>query len=223
MTINLRIESWDIYYICLCVLEKLINNYQRLTNELVKNDSFFHLLVFNSLKHPHIFIKSLSLRLIGYILTEQISTSSNQTGFTNFIKNLIYNSEDNLLNTLLFNLRYIILKKETSEKLVNQAIKNSLCLIDNLIKFSDEKNGFSKYATEFITQLYAESKSFVSNDEISDIVFKRIFLIIEAICSKFKGEILELFFEPIMSMIFRIQSNVLVSDELKIIATNVRT
>jgi len=218
LTINLKIDSWDIYYISLCIFEKLINNYSRLTKEFLKNDSFFHLLIFKSLKHPHVFIKSSSLRLIGYILAEQIN---NPTGFTNFVKNLIYNSEDNLLNTLLFNLRYIILKKDSSDKLVHQAIKNSLCLIDNLIKNSDEKNNFSFYATDFINQLYSESKSFVSNDEISDIIFKRIFLIIEAICTKYKSVVIEMFFEPIMSMVYRILTNVLVSEDLKNLATNV--
>ena len=87
LTISLKIDSWDIYYICLCIFEKLINNYSRLTKELLKNDTFFHLTIFKSLKHPHSFIKSVSLRLIGYILSEQISNaqSGQQNSFSNFI------------------------------------------------------------------------------------------------------------------------------------------
>jgi len=123
-----------------------------------------------------------------------------------------------LLTTLFHHLKYIILSRDSNEKLVDQATKNSLCLIDNLVKTHSKifsETDLSHYAIDFITQLYSESKSLISNDEVSEIVFGRIFNIIDAMCFRYDNNVLVLFFEPIMSMVFRISTNILVSREIK--------
>ena len=248
-------------------------------------------IIFKSIKHPHIFIKTISLRFINkvFCLNSQILDYENIEEVNLFLGNLmknnknknIFDSEDyrdinvtddnfckinlNSLQVIFDNLKFIILNKDIEFKnnFVELAIDISSFITYLLLKvynINSENNymsniDFSFYAYEFICRLYGDSKKYLANKNYSNIIIRRILIIIEKIFdfSKNSGinfgfkkdkiknskkiaekkqqnfsdknyscKEMEIILEPILSLLYRLNSNNLVEDEIKSFSERVK-
>ena len=289
--LNIQIENWDIYYLILNTLEKFSNIYPNLFKKKILSDKFFAEIIFKSIKHPHIFIKTISLRFINkvFCLNSQILDYENIEEVNLFLGNLmknnknknIFDSEDyrdinvtddnfskinlNSLQVIFDNLKFIILNKDIEFKnnFVELAIDISSFITYLLLKvynINSENNymsniDFSFYAYEFICRLYGDSKKYLANKNYSNIIIRRILIIIEKIFdfSKNSGinfgfkkdkiknskkiaekkqqnfsdknyscKEMEIILEPILSLLYRLNSNNLVEDEIKSFSERVK-
>jgi hypothetical protein len=201
--LNVKFDNWDVLYLALNVLEKMIINYPELYKGIA-NDTELFMKIARSFRHPHSFIKSISLRLMGTILN---STSN----FTSFNKKLGNQYIDNKqpVQFLLVNLRYMILNPGVSEQILERVMAVTVYLLVNYIKINQDQ------VYEFICRLYIESKSYMSNKEIAPVIFERIFILVDQLFEKLDTNELKLFLEPLLSLSYRLISNNSVSDELK--------
>jgi hypothetical protein len=167
-------------------------------------------LIFSCLIHPHAFIKTVCLRLVLTIFEEM------RNDFYKLITN-ITESDDSLLNGLIINLKHVILEHSSSEKLVNTAYFVCLILLENLVKMTDhfENKLYSDLAYEFICRLYIDSKKYLSKKEKSVVIFGRIFNLFDMLITKYNTNTIEIFLDPILSLIHRINTNKLLEDEIK--------
>jgi hypothetical protein len=201
--LNIKFDNWDLLYLSLNILEKMIKNYPDLWKGYNKDTLLFLKLV-RAFRHPHNFIKSIALRLISHIL-------NNMTNFTHFNNKLLNHYVDNIspIQFLLVNLRYMILNPTLSEKILDKAMSTIVYLLVNSIKINEDM------VYESVCRLYVESKSYISNKEIAPIIFERIFNIIDQLFELLNESELRIFLEPLLSLAYRLVSNNSVSDELK--------
>ena len=204
-----NIENWDILYLCLINVEKLSKLSSYWKSKLSNKD--FQILIFSCLKHPHSFVKTVSLRLIGYIFEEL-----KEKGFNQLVTN-ITDEDYSLLNNLIVNLKHIFTDKDSSDKLMKTSIDISVYLLEKLVKLSNENqtNFLSNLAFEFVCRLYIDSKKFFSKKENANVIFGRIFNLFEIMCVNYDSIVLNNFLDPILSLIYRIKTNKLIEDKIK--------
>lgn len=246
----------------------------------LNQDVKFCRILFRSIKHPHIFIKTSILRIISKLFSED-SNILNMNDFdqvNRFIKNLVIDKnsscigdekyQSNTIQTIFDNLKFIILNKDIDlkENIINSAVDVSSFLVYLLLKlYMKNKNNqndfedFSFYAYEFICKLYAQSKNYMAKKEYTNKIIRRILIIIENIISytnlkynmfdllsnknfinynkiknesdKFqkkiqqeneeKSKLIEIILEPLLSLLFRLTTNNLIDEEIKIISEKV--
>jgi hypothetical protein len=110
ITLNVEnVEDWDIIYLCLINVEKLIKVSFGWKEKLFNKQLQF--LIFNSIKHPHPFVKTVSMRLISNIFEEL-----KEDRFDSLVAN-ISEEDTSLINYLLLNIKHICLEPESSDKL----------------------------------------------------------------------------------------------------------
>jgi hypothetical protein len=202
--LNVKFEDWDLLYLALNVLEKSIDNYFDIWKNNVKNDINILMMILRSFKHPHSFIKSIALRLIQKILI-------NGGNFNNYINKLHSQTIDNNnpIQFLLINLRFMMLNSSISESMNERVIEITAILLENYVKINQD------LAYEFVCRLYIESKSYMSNKEISPIIFGRIFNLVNILFERLHERELKVFLEPLLSLAYRLISNNTVAEELK--------
>lgn len=203
--LNIQLENWDIYYLHLIILEKFSNIYSNLFKKKILSDKKFLEVLFQSIKHPHIFIKTAILRFLSKIFCEDndILNLNNLKEMNTFLANLVDSNPHNpaqdnehnevYLNTLQIifdNLKFIILNKDINLKdsLVESAIDVSSYLAFVLLKIFNDNQflkkksiDYSYYPYEFICRLYGDSKKYLANKSYSNIIVKRILRVIENI------------------------------------------
>jgi len=272
--LNIQLENWDIYYLHLITLEKLISLYPSYFSKILCQDKDFSQILFRSLKHPHIFIKTVVLRLFTKIFSEEskILNMNDISQVNIFINNITIdktsnyidnqNVHSNTLQVIFDNLKFIILNKDINlkEDFVNSAIEISSFLVFFLIKLylknneikENEFEDYSFYAYEFICKLYVQSKQYMAKREYTNKVIRRILVIFENLITyanlKYdmfdiaikqinqkekskknneearikKGKTLEILLEPVLSLLFRLTTNNLIDEEIKVYADNVK-
>lgn len=279
--LSIQLENWDVYYLHLISLEKLISLFPNIFGKKLIHDKQFSQLLFRSIKHPHVFIKTTILRLITKLFSEEskIINMNNFEYVNAFINNLTTdkssnyidneNVHSNTIQVIFENLKFIILNKDINlkEDLVNSAIEISSFLVFLLLKLyikNSELNNkqfedYSFYAYEFICKLYAQSKKFMAKKEFTNKVIRRILIIFENLVTysnlkynmfdtvvpndskknknseklknnkkeieneikQSKGKLVEILLEPVLSMLFRLTTNNLIDEEIKVYAENV--
>jgi hypothetical protein len=210
ITLNVEnVEDWDIIYLCLINVEKLIKVSFGWKEKLFNKQLQF--LIFNSIKHHHPFVKTVSMRLISNIFEEL-----KEDRFDSLVAN-ISEEDTSLINYLLLNIKHICLEPESSDKLLTFAMSNCVYLVENLVKYGEKLNdsSFSDIPFEFICRLYIDSKKFLSKKEKATTIFGRIFNLFEQMTSKYETQILKVFLEPMLSLIHRIKTNRLINDDVK--------
>lgn len=272
--LNIQLENWDIYYLHLISLEKLLSLYPNILSKRLHQDSLFLQVLFRSIKHPHIFIKTVVLRLFTKIFSEEskILNMNDLTQVNNFINNLIIdkssnyidneNVHSNTIQVIFDNLKFIILNKDINlkEDFINSSVEISSFLVFLLIKLylknielkENEMDDYSYYAYEFICKLYGQSKKYMAKRDYTNKVIRRILIIFENLITYTnlksemfdvaiiqsnekgkhkkinneiklqKGKILEIILEPVLSLLFRLTTNNLIDEEVKVYAENVK-
>jgi hypothetical protein len=198
--LNMKFDNWDILYLNLVVLEKLYKNYINTIKPKFKSNEFC-ILITKCLKHPHVFIKTIIMRFISYILKETASNNSSGSPLLN-------QSE-----FLFTNFKFFILNIDTNEKLSSLTIENSSLVLQQISKLSD--TNLYNFSLEFICRLYVESKSFLSNKETSEIIFSRIFDLYDDMINTLSEKTLVNYLDPMLSLCYRVTANRLVDQELK--------
>jgi hypothetical protein len=275
--LSIQLDNWDIYYLHLITLEKLISSFPNIFRKKLNEDKQFSQILFRSVKHPHVFIKTVILRLISKLFSEEskIINMNDFNAVNAFIDNLITDKSSNYfdnetvnsnsIQVILDNLKFIILNKDINlkEDLVNSAIEISSFLVFLLLKLfiknSEMKNkefeNYSYYAYEFICKLYGQSKKFMAKKGYTNKVIRRILVIFENIVTysnfkydifdaavvdkknknndkiknkkneleikQSKGKLVEILLEPVLSLLFRLTTNNLIDEEIKVYSENV--
>ena len=199
--LSIQLDNWDIYYLHLISLEKLISLYPNIFSKKLIKDKLFSQILFRSIKHPHVFIKTVILRLMTKLFSEE-SKILNMNDFESvnaFIDNLVTdkssnyidneNVHSNTIQVIFDNLKFMILNKDINlkEDMVNAAVEISSFLVFLLLKLflknSEMKNckfeDYSYYAYEFICKLYGQSKKFMGKKEYTNTVIRRVLVIFE--------------------------------------------
>jgi hypothetical protein len=211
----LKVETlnWDILYLSLVTLEKFISNYHSFIKNTLKSSQTFQYIIIKCLKHPHMFIKSITNRLIASIFDE----IENSKAFYSFVTS---DEEDdtsfNPVEFLFTNFRFMMVNSDTSDKVIKQTVSNSVFLIKNCSKIqSDLNNHYANGSYEFLCRLYIESKSYLTNKDVSRIIFNRICDLFESLSNELVENEMKFYLDPILSLSYRIIDNKLVENNLK--------
>lgn len=280
--LSIQLDNWDIYYLHLITLEKLVSLFPKIFNKKLIQDKLFSQIIFRSIKHPHVFVKTVVLRLITKVFSEE-SNILNMNDFESvnaFIDNLVTDKgsnyidnqsvHSNTIQVVFDNLKFVILNKDINfkEDFVNSAIEISSFLVFLLLKLylknselnNSEFEDYSYYSYEFICKLYGQSKKFMAKKEYTNTVIRRILNIFENLVTysnlKFdmfedpnisennknkknntdkkknelkskeenndsKGKLIEILLEPVLSLLFRLNTNNLIDEEMKVYSENV--
>jgi hypothetical protein len=147
------------------------------------------------------------------------------------------------LNYLLLNLD--MRNKKDNAKFNNNKIKDNKNKNKDNNKFNNDNNiEYGLYSYEFICRLYGDSKKYLANKNYTNLYVKRILIIIEKIFNfsdnyfknndinfenkneafdieNFKGKDIEILLEPVLSLLYRLISNNLVDEDIKIYSEKV--
>lgn len=225
-------------------IEKFMQKNSLLFKRKLQNDKEFANKILQSVKHPHIFIKTITMRFISEIFNEdkKFLNFENEKEANLFLLNLIKwdNNDNNKLNTLqiiLDNFKFLILCKDfdLKENLIEMTLDvasyfNYLLLNLDMRNKSKGNFGdnfeFSVYAYQFICRLYGDSKKYLANKSYTNLYVRRILNVIEKIINfceeKNKGKDFEILLEPVLSLLYRLISNNLVEDNIKVYSEKVK-
>lgn len=206
--LNISLTNWDVLYQCLLIFEKLSKNFSNLITQKITNDNILQYSLIKCLKHPHSFIKNAILRIIG-IMFSMIKNFNNF--YSKLSKSKFNINNENVFGFMLLNFRFIILNSDLPDKAIEQTTDNCVFLLEQFSKLDQSE----LVVKEFITNVYLESKSYISNKDLSSVIFNRIFDLFDKVLLNLNASQIENTLEPMLSLIYRIESNVNTSDELK--------
>jgi hypothetical protein len=147
------------------------------------------------------------------------------------------------LNYLLLNLD-MRNKKEKDNIKFNNNNNNNKIIKNNNNKFEINNFEYGLYSYEFICRLYGDSKKYLANKSYTNLYVKRILIIIEKIFNfsdndnnydinnnnnnkdfnkeNYKGKDIEILLEPVLSLLYRLISNNLVDEDIKLYSEKVK-